>query len=92
MEKWLEIGLSGWIIFIITVFFGGGFVVRHIIRRRTCQTHIKAGGDVAGGDIIHEKHQAQKDSGSSIRISHSVQGNITAKGDVAGGDIIKNDK
>lgn len=92
MEKLLEIGLSGWIIFIISLLFGSGIIVRQIIKRRTRQSNIKAGGDVAGGDIIRGKGKVRNGNVSSKEIIHSVQENIVAKGDVAGGDIITGDK
>jgi len=90
--KLLEIGLSGWIIFIITALFGSGIVVRQIIKRRTRQSNIKAGGDVAGGDIVKGKEKVKNGNVSSKKITHSVQENIVAKGDVAGGDIFKGDE
>ena len=59
MEKLLEIGLSGWIIFIISALLAGGVIVRQITKRRTRQSNITAGGDVAGGDIIKGEHKVQ---------------------------------
>lgn len=92
MEKLLEIGLSGWIIFVISIFLGGGITVRQIIKRRSRQLNIKAGGDVAGGDIIKGKFRAQNSNTSSKNVTHSSQDNIVANGDVAGGNIIKGDE
>lgn len=92
MEKLLEIGLSGWIIFIISALLGGGIIVRQITKRRTRQSNITAGGDVAGGDIIKSEHKGQDSNASTKKVSDSVQKNITAKGDVAGGNIKKGDK
>lgn len=92
MEKLLEIGLSGWIISIITVLFGGGIIVRQIIKRRTRQSNIKAGGDVAGGDIFKGKGKVTNRNVPSKKVIRCVQKNIVAKGDVAGGDIFKGDK
>lgn len=92
MEKLLEIGLSGWLIFIVTILFGGGVIVRHITIRRTRQSNITAGGDVAGGDIIKVKRKNQNRSGDNKNVSNSVQKHINAEGDVAGGNIEKGDK
>jgi len=92
VEKILEIGFSGWIIFIITVLFGGGIIMRQFIKRRSRQSNIKAGGDVAGGDIIKGNGKAKNDTVSFKKNIHSVQKNIEAKGDVAGGDIIRGDE
>lgn len=92
MEKLLEIGLSGWIIFLVTIIFGGGITVRQIFKRRTRQFNIKAGGDVAGGDILKSNGKVRNCNVSSKKIINNVQKNIEAKGDVAGGDIIKGDK
>lgn len=89
MEKWLEIGLSGWLIFGFTVLVGGGLVSRRL-RRRSRQSNIKAGGDVAGGDIVRGDKTLDNNIGCSS--SNSVQKNITADGDVAGGDIFKTEK
>ncbi len=90
-QKLLEIGLSGWIIFIITILIGGGIRIRQVIRRKTLQLNIKAGGDVAGGDIFKGRYRNNERT-SLTEISNSVQKDITALGDVAGGNIDKNDK
>lgn len=92
MEKLLEIGLSGWLIFLVTIIFGGGITVRQIFKRRTRQLNIKAGGDVAGGDILKGNGKVPNCNVSSDKIINTVQKNIETKGDVAGGDIIKGDK
>lgn len=92
MVKLLEIGLSGWLIFLVTIIFGGGIIVRQIFKRRTRQLNINAGGDVAGGDILKGNGKVQNCNASSKKIINSVQKNIVAEGDVAGGDIIKGDK
>lgn len=91
MEKLLEIGLSGWIGTIITILLGGCIALRQMIKRRSRQINIKAGGDVAGGDIIKGKHKVANTNGSSKKVTYSVQENIDAKSDVAGGNIIKGD-
>ena len=92
IEKLLEIGLSGWIMVIITALFGCGIVVRQISKRRTRQANIKAGGDVAGGDIVKGKNMLPYSHVSAKKVTLSKQTNIAAKGDVAGGDIIKDDE
>jgi hypothetical protein len=92
MQKYLEIGLSGWIIFIVTALLGGGIFVHQIIRRRIRQSNITAGGDVAGGNIIKGEHKVKNSKVSVKKVSHIIQENIVAKGDVAGGDIFKSDE
>jgi len=91
MEKLLEIGLSGWLVAIITFLFGSGFVVWQVFKRKTHQTNIKAGGDIAGGDIIKGKVICPDEQriSPSKKVTYTVQKNIVANGDVAGGDIHK---
>ena len=91
MERFIEIGLSGWIIFVIAALIGGGITYRHITRWRTRQSNITAGGDVAGGDILKGRNGENTEVSSSKKIN-SVQKNIRARGDVAGGSIVRNDK
>lgn len=88
MQKLLEIGLSGWLIFLITILIGGGLGFRLISRRRSRQSNIRAAGDVAGGDIFKGKKCEQKNP-SSLSEVDSVQNNIVSGGDVAGGNIDK---
>lgn len=85
--KYLDIGLSGWLIAVLTLVLGYfGFKVW---RRTTNQKNIKAGGSVAGGSII--KGPLPRD-GSDVRKSRNTktrQKNIEAGEDVSGEDIIK---
>lgn len=94
MEKLLEIGLSGWLVAIITLLFGSGFVVWQVAKRKTRQTNIVAGGDVAGRNITKGKAICADEqcTSSSKKVTHTIQKNIKANGDVAGGDIHKVDK
>lgn len=88
ITKLFEIGLSGWIVFIFTILLGSGlFVTKQIIRRKSRQFNIKAGGDVAGGNIIKCKNSVN--GCSSKIVTNTYQKNIDSNGDIAGGDIIK---
>ncbi|WP_339135827.1 MAG: hypothetical protein WGN25_19000 [Candidatus Electrothrix sp. GW3-4] len=91
MDKLLETGLSGWIIFIISLIIGGGgLTVHHFRKQQTKQSKIKAGGDVAGGDIIKTyKEHSPEHAGSTKEKKKTIQKDITANGDVAGGNIFK---
>ena len=94
MVNLIEIGLSGWICTFVVIIIGGvgtALGYRRITRRKTKQTKIKAGRDVAGGDIIEKKIGAHNDVKSLIEIN-CVQKDITAKGNVAGGSIVREDK
>ncbi len=89
MQKLLEIGLSGWIPFVITLLFGSGIVLWQVTRRKTRQLNIKAGGDVAGGDIHKGIEKENIERISSKEVSTSNQKNIVTGGDVSGGNIYK---
>jgi hypothetical protein len=91
MERLIEIGLSGWIFPVITVLLGGGIVYHQVTRRRTRQSKIRAGGNVAGGDILKDG-SSDHSSGASSTEFNSVQRDVRAGGDVAGGNIVRNDK
>jgi len=85
-------GLSGWIIFILTLLIGGVVVYRYVRRRHIHQSKLKAGGSIAGGNIYTNTNphsNTQKTTEDSLRV---VQENLEASGDIAGGDIIKRDK
>jgi len=88
MQKFLEIGLSGWFIFVINILVGGGLTIRYFSRRKSRQSNVNAGGDVAGGDILKSKQSRRGAPEQSSKIE-SIQTNITAVGDVAGGNIDK---
>ena len=88
-DELIKIGLSGWIIFILTLLLGGGFVVWTIRRRKTIQKNILAGGDVAGGNIRGRSATGAKSGVATLDTKSTRQENVTAAGDVAGGDIDK---
>lgn len=88
MQRLLEIGLSGWLIFLLTILFGGSLGVRYFSRRRSRQKNIDAGGDIAGGDILKGTKNVTDRPAETSKID-STQKNITAEGDVAGGNIDK---
>ncbi len=91
MEKIIEIGLSGWIIFIASIFLCGGIAYRHVTRRKIRQSNIAAGGDVAGGNIL-KGTSVNHPAGTSNTKTNVVQSDIRAGGDVAGGNIVRDDK
>lgn len=80
-------GLSGWIIFLITLIMSGGFIIAR--RRKTTQKNIRAKGDVAGGDIRFKRTSPTKNNGKGAETKTTKQINVSAGGDVAGGDIEK---
>lgn len=90
--NWLEIGLSGWITFIVALIIGGGSIVLLIRTRTSKQSNVRAGRDVAGGDIRKRKNTNSDDQSKRVDSVRSHQSDITAGGDVAGGDIHKNDE
>lgn len=89
LKDLLTSGLSGWIVYIIGALLSGCLGYRIFIKRRTTQTKIKSGGDVAGGDITKGDVRPSGPNGSTKRDCITVQDDITAKGDVAGGNITK---
>ncbi len=73
----------------VTIFFGcgGGFLVfKKVTSSRNTLKGNKAGGDMAGGDIIRK---GQKNEKNSKKRSKNILKNNTAGGDIAGGDIEK---
>lgn len=88
MQKLIENGLSGWIVFILSILVGGGLAIRYFSYRKSRQFNVDAGGDVAGGDILKSKQGGRGTPEKSSKID-SIQTNITAVGDVAGGNIDK---
>ncbi len=92
MEEFLQNGFSGWAVSILTLILGGGFVVWKVTKRKTRQSNIKAGGDVAGGDIIKDDRQVPNEDVSSKEVCDTEQKDIEAGGDVAGGNIVKGEK
>jgi len=88
MQNLLEIGLSGWLIFVLNILAGGGLALWYFSRRKSRQSNIYAGGDVAGGDILKSKKGGRGASEKTSKID-TIQKNITAEGDVAGGNIDK---
>ncbi len=89
MSRILEIGLSGWLVSAVVLLLGGGVILWRISTRRTQQSHIVAGGDVAGGDIVKNSQSANDRSDSSFDRRKTAQTDIVAGGDVAGGNIVK---
>jgi hypothetical protein len=89
IENLIADGLSGWIIFVISLILGGGAVVFSLRRRKTIQKNIRAGGDVAGGDIRLSKPNNNQIKNPNLDTRETIQTDITAGGDVAGGDIEK---
>jgi hypothetical protein len=91
MSELFKTGLSGWIIFIISLILGGGgLTISHFRKQLTKQSNIKAGGDVAGGNIIKTDNEHPSEyNGSTKEKNKTIQKDITANGDVAGGNIFK---
>jgi hypothetical protein len=92
VQKLLEIGLSGWVIFILTLILGTWFGYTRLQRFNTKQSRIRARGDVAGGDInkgIGLGAETTKNREKSKHFVDSDQSDIEAGGDVAGGNIAK---
>lgn len=87
--KFLLDGMSGWIIYVLTLLIGGGLVFRHVMKRRSRQINLNASGDVAGGDIHSGASKPMHPPKQSRSSSNTVQENITAGGDIAGGNITK---
>lgn len=88
MQKLLEIGLSGWLIFVLSILGVGGLAKGYFSSRKSRQSNVDAGGDVAGGDILKSKQGGREVPVQSSKID-IIQRNITAAGDVAGGNIDK---
>ena len=91
LTKLVEIGLSGWIVALVIPLMGLAVGAYFFRRRKTTQTEIIAGGDVAGGDIsVSNRGHVSKSPTSESSVT--IQSKISAGGDVAGGDIDKNNR
>ena len=95
-EKCWEVllsGVSGWVFVLLPLLLGGGYAVHTTRRKRKVnQSRARAGGSIAGGDIIRGedvRRNAPKDADQEdLAVDQS---GVDAEGDIAGGDIVSRD-